>query len=181
MRVIAGKLRGKKIKAPKGLATRPVLARVREALFNILGDIKSLRMLDLYAGTGAIGIEALSRGAFKVVFVERGTAQCRIIRENLASTGKEAVIMCSDVRRALKKIKSQELTFDFVFADPPYEKGLSQQTIVSVSESGLLSESGIMAITVHHSEELPDSAGNFEKIIDRRYGNTRLVLYKAKQ
>ena len=179
MRIIAGRLRGRKIKAPKGLATRPVLARVREALFNILGDMEGLRFLDLYAGTGAIGIEALSRGAQTVVFVERGSLQCRIIRENLASDEKDAVIIRSDVRRALKKIKNEGLVFDFVFADPPYGKGLSEQMIRFVCKGGLLSESGVMAVTVRYSEKLPHRAGKYEKVIDRRYSDTRLTLYKV--
>ena len=180
MRVIAGRLRGRKIKAPRGLATRPVLAKVREALFTILGDVEGLRVLDLYAGTGAIGIEALSRGAETVVFVESGAEQCRVIRENLASVGQEADIVRSDVLRALKKIKSKGMIFDLVFADPPYEKGLSKRTILAVVEGGLLSESGVIAVTVRHSEGLPDNAGTCEKVTDRRYGDTRLVIYNVK-
>ena len=179
MRIIAGRLKGKKIKAPKGLATRPVLARVREALFNILGDIEGLNVLDLYAGTGSIGIEALSRGAASVVFVELGSMQCRIIRENLDAIGKVAVVMCSDVMLALKRLKNDNSVFDFVFADPPYEKGLSRQTILAVCESGILSDSGVMAVTDRYTEDMTQRAGNFEKVVDRRYGDTRLALYKG--
>ena len=178
MKVIAGKLRGKKIKAPKGLATRPVLARVREALFNILGDMDGLRFLDLYAGTGAVGLEALSRGAKTVTFVELGALQCRIIRENLASLEKDSVIIRSDVLRALKRIKKKERSFDIVFADPPYEQGLSQKTIHMVCDNQILSESGIIAVTARSSEELPQKAGNCEIVLERRYGDTKLALYK---
>lgn len=180
MRVIAGRLRGKKIKAPKGLATRPVLARVREALFSILGDIGGLSFLDLYAGTGAVGLEALSRGAESVMFVELGSVQCRIISENVASTGKDAVIMHTDVMRALKKFHKDGKIFDVVFADPPYEQGLSQETIRTVCEGNILSGTGIMAVTARSSEYLPEKAGFCEMILDRRYGNTRLTLYAPK-
>ncbi len=180
MKIIAGRLRGRKIKAPKGLVTRPVLARVREALFNILGNVEELRVLDLYAGTGAIGIEALSRNAKSVVFVELGSVQCRIIQENLDLFEEDAVIMHTDVMRALKKLEKDGMVFDFVFADPPYKKELSQKTVSTVCESGLLSDSGMMAITIHHHQELPDMSGKCEKVIDRRYGNPRLALYKVK-
>ena len=178
MKIIAGRLRGKKIKAPKGLATRPVLARVREALFNILGDMNGLRFLDLYAGTGAVGLEALSRGAKTVTFVELGALQCRIIRENLASLEKDAVIIRSDVLRALKRIKKEGRPFDIVFADPPYEQGLSQKTIHTVCDNRILSESGVMAVTARSSEKLPQNAGDCEKVLGRRYGDTQLALYK---
>ena len=177
MRIIAGSLRGRKIKTPKGLATRPVLGRVREARFAILGDVEGLRVLDLYAGAGSIGIEALSRGAQSVVFVEHGAEQCRIIRDNLASCEVDAVIIHSDVRRALKKLQNESSIFDFVFADPPYEKGLSQQTIRLVCDAGLLSDSGMMAVTARYSEELPEEAGICERSINRHYGDTQLTIY----
>ena len=97
IRIIGGTFRGRKIKAPKGLTTRPVLARVREALFNVIGDIGGFSVLDLYAGTGAMGIEALSRGAESAVFVDSGFHQCKIIRENLTALDIEAEVVQSDV------------------------------------------------------------------------------------
>ncbi len=181
MRIIAGRLRGRKLKAPRGLATRPVLARVREALFNVLGDMGGLRVLDLYAGTGAIGIEALSRDAQSLVLVDSGYKQCRVIRENLTIVGKDAVVIRSDVIRALGKLRNDGRIFDFIFVDPPYEKGMAQNTITSVFNKGLLSDSGVMAVTVRYDEELPRIVDTYEIIFDRRYGDTRLVLYKMKQ
>jgi len=181
MRIIAGRLRGRKLKAPRGLATRPVLARVREALFNVLGDVGELRVLDLYAGTGAIGIEALSRGAQSLVLVDNGYKQCRVIRENLTIVGKDAVVIRSDVIRALEKLRNDGRVFDFIFADPPYKKGMAQKTITSVFNKGLLSGSGVMAVTVRYDEELPQRVDTYEIIFDRRYGDTRLALYKMKQ
>lgn len=178
MKIIAGKLRGKKIKAPKGLSTRPVPAMVREAFFNILGDVEGFRVLDLYAGTGAVGIEALSRGAESSVFVDFGSQQCRIIRENLSSIKVNSTVIKADVERTLKKFQTKEIVFDLVFVDPPYEKGLSLKTVSSVCEKGLLSDSGILAVTVRFSEELPRETGECKQFFDRRYGNTRLVMYK---
>ena len=178
MRIIAGRLKGKKLKTPKGLITRPVLARVREALFNILGDLEGARILDLYSGTGSIGIEALSRGAESAVFVEKGLAQCRIIRENLNSIAKDAVVLHSDVERALRKLQKDRMVFDFAFADPPYEMGLSQKTVESVCKRGLLAENGVMAVTTRYSEEMPDQVCMYRMVFDRRYGDTRLAIFK---
>ena len=177
MKIIAGNLRGRKLKAPRGLGTRPVLARVREALFNVLGSLEGLRVLDLFAGTGAIGLEALSRGAQSAVFVDYGAEQCAAIRANLASLGMEGEVIRSDVNRALDRFNSMGGTFDFVFADPPYERGMGSMTVVRVCESGLLTPGGIMAVTVRKSEELPLEAGTCRMIFDRRYGDTRLAMY----
>ena len=180
MRIIAGRLRGKKLKAPKGLTTRPVLARVREALFNVLGDMDGIRVLDIYAGTGSIGIEALSRGAQSAVFVDLGHTQCCVIRENLKSIGKDAIVIQSDAEEALQKLQSQSRVFDFVFVDPPYEKGLSRNTVLSICERELLSESGILGVTIRYLEEPPLETCQCKMIFNRRYGDTRLVLYKMK-
>ncbi len=180
MRIIAGRFRGRKLKAPRGLVTRPVLAMVREALFNVMGDMDGLRVLDLYAGTGAVGIEALSRGAISLVLIESGYKQCRIIRENLDMVGKDAVVIQSDVLKALEKLQKEGNTFDFIFADPPYEKGMAQKTVISVFDRKLLSGSGVMAVTVRYDEKLSMEKDNCEIIFDRRYGNTRLVLYKMR-
>jgi 16S rRNA (guanine966-N2)-methyltransferase len=180
MKIIAGNLRGRKLKAPRGLGTRPVLARVREALFNVLGSLDDLRILDLFAGTGAIGLEALSRGAKSAVFVDSGYEPCETIRKNLAALGMEGEVIRSDVNRALDRFNTMGKTFDFIFADPPYERGMGGMTVVRVCESGLLASGGVMAVTVRKSEELPLEAGTCRMIFDRRYGDTRLAMYGKK-
>lgn len=177
MRIIAGNLRGRKLKAPKGLATRPVLARVREALFNALGSIEGLRILDLFSGTGAIGLEGLSRGAQSAVFVESGAEQCAVIRSNLAALEMKGEVIRADVYRALDIFARAGRTFDFVFADPPYEQGMGSMTVNRVCKSGILSPEGVMAVTVRKNEELPKEAGTCRMIFDRRYGDTRLAMY----
>ena len=177
LRVIGGKFRGRKLKAPKGLTTRPVLARVREALFTVLGDIEGLRVLDLFAGTGAIGIEAVSRGAESVVFVDSGSQQCRIIRDNLTVVGIAAEVIQSEVSRVLKKMGIAGSTFDIVFADPPYEQGLGLQTLRAVCGGSILSASGIIALTVRRTEDLPETICCCRKLLNRCYGDTRLLLY----
>lgn len=181
MRIIAGRFRGRKLKAPKGLATRPVLGRVREALFNILGDMNGTKVLDCFAGTGAVGIEALSRGAESAVFLESGALQCGLIRDNLAGAETQASIIRADAIAALKKFARSGTTFDFIFADPPYDMGLSQKTVDIVCSSGVLSRSGILALTVRSSEILPESSGGCEIVDERRYGDTKLVMYAFKR
>lgn len=180
MKIIAGTLRGRNLKAPKGLTTRPVLARVREALFNILGPMDGIRMLDLFAGSGAIGIEAISRGAGSVVFVDSGAEQNAVIRANLAALGVAGEVVRLEVPRALERFAREGRTFDFIFADPPYEQGFSQQTVEFVCSRGLLTPDGILAVTVRKNEELPAESGECDRIFDRRYGDTRLVMYGGK-
>ncbi|HSZ13548.1 MAG TPA: 16S rRNA (guanine(966)-N(2))-methyltransferase RsmD [Solirubrobacteraceae bacterium] len=123
MRVIAGRLGGRRLKAPAGRVTRPTSDRVREAVFGMLGDVEDLRVLDLFAGTGALAIEALSRGARRAVFVERDAGAIRALNENLTALGiaPEAVeVRRADALDALRTAISRQETYDLVFIDPPY-------------------------------------------------------------
>ncbi len=181
MKIISGSLRGRNLKAPAGLTTRPVLSSVREALFNVLGGMEGARVLDLFAGTGAIGIESLSRGAESAVFVDSGAEQCAVIRGNLASLGVTGEVIRSDVPHALEWFVKKGRTFDFIFADPPYEQGLSQTALEYVCRHPLLSPLGVMAVTVRKTEDLPEHTGDCERIFDRRYGDTRLAIYGKRQ
>lgn len=177
MKIISGTLRGRNLKAPRGLATRPVLARVREALFNVLGSMDGARVCDLFAGTGAIGIEALSRGAGSAVFVESAAEPCAVIRGNLASFGIQGEVIRADVQGALERFARTGRTFDFVFADPPYDQGFSQTALDFVCGHDILSPRGIMAVTVRKTEDLPERTGECVRVFDRRYGDTRLAMY----
>ena len=187
MHIIAGRHRGRTLKTPKGFDTRPVLGKVREALFNALGDLNGIRVLDLFAGTGAVGIEALSRGAVSLTAVEAGAAQCRIIGDNLAMLGESADIVRTDVFRALKRLCESGRMYDLVFADPPYETGLSQRTVLAVLASDMVARPGLLAVTVRRREVLPgdpDWTGDALPdgcaiVFDRRYGDTRLVVYRT--
>src|SRR4051812_15670056 len=148
MRVIAGAYKGRRLQAPKGSETRPTSDRVREALFSILGDVEGLRVLDLYAGSGALGIEALSRGAGQTVFVESGRRAADAIRANLRAVGDpDAMIWVGDALAYLRRADA-EAPFDLVFADPPYSSAtrvggelsellpaLSQKAPLTVTES----------------------------------------------
>jgi len=123
MRVIAGALGGRRLRAPAGRVTRPTSDRVREAVFAMLGDLDAARVLDLFAGTGALGIEALSRGAQLAVFVERDAGAVRVLKANIASLGiaaEAAEVRRGDALEALRSAKTAKETYDLVFIDPPY-------------------------------------------------------------
>jgi len=143
MRIIAGKFRSRQLKSLKRLALRPTSDMLRETLFNILGPrVEGSRFLDLFAGTGALGIEAISRGAISAVFVENHPAAVRLIRENLASLeiNVEARIIASSVSPALEKLQKEgAAVFDFIFLDPPYTNEKDYEaTFRSLEESSLI-------------------------------------------
>ena len=138
MRVIAGSARRLLLKTVEGLDTRPTTDRIKETLFNILqNEISGSTVLDLFAGSGAIGIEALSRGAREAVFIENGSRQAACIRDNLRTTRlmEKAVVMECDVLKGISRLSTQK-KFDFIFLDPPYLKGIEQTVLNAVRESG---------------------------------------------
>lgn len=148
MRVIAGKARHLALKAPQGYDTRPTTDRIKETLFNMLqNEIYNVRFLDLFAGSGAIGIEALSRGATKAVFVEQSREACSIIKQNLEFTHLEnqGEVICQNVLLALSRLRKEE-PFDVVFMDPPYNKGLELQVLNSSDFINLLSEKALVIV-----------------------------------
>ena len=122
MRIVAGRFGGRRITAPAGRSTRPTSDRVREALFSILGPLDGERVLDLYAGSGALGIEALSRGAGEAVFVERDARTVGVLRENLGALGVDADVRRADVVAALRDARTRGETYDLVLCDPPYRQ-----------------------------------------------------------
>jgi 16S rRNA (guanine966-N2)-methyltransferase len=183
MRIIAGKFRSRQLKSLKGLSLRPTSDMLRETLFNVLGPrVAGSRFLDLFAGTGALGIEAISRGAISAVFVENHPAAVRLIRENLASLeiNAEARIIASSVSPALEKLqKERAAVFDFIFLDPPYinEKDY-EATFHSLENSSLIAESTIVIAEHHKSFELPASLGQFERVRVLRQGDAAFSFYR---
>ena len=178
MNIIAGRFRGRKLKAPRGLDTRPVQARIREAVFNQLGDPDGLRFLDLFAGTGAMGIEAISRGAESAVFVDSADRPCRIIADNLAAVGRDDRVLRQSARLALERLRADSETFHIVFADPPYDRGLSLETLDDLGTGGVLEPGGLFLVTTRATEVLPESSGVLARIRERRYGGTLLIVYR---
>ncbi|SFR05375.1 16S rRNA (guanine(966)-N(2))-methyltransferase RsmD [Desulfoscipio geothermicus] len=181
MRVIAGIAKKRRLKSPGKLPVRPTADRVKESLFNILGSrLPGSIFADLYAGTGGVGIEALSRGAGKVVFVEKNLPVARILMENIALTGLQAgaEIITRDVEAALKILSRQHITFDIIFADPPYRQGQAARVLNILSKVPVLRKNGILVLEIAANENIPEKAGAFTMWRREKYGDTALVFCK---
>jgi 16S rRNA (guanine966-N2)-methyltransferase len=171
VRVVAGRYGGRRLSAPRGTRTRPTADRVREALFSMLGDVDGARVLDLYAGSGALGIEALSRGAGSAVFVERDPRAAAAIERNLAAVGVEATVARQDALRFLGRAEGQ---FDLVFCDPPYDSASRL--------AGPLAER-LPALTSEHARIVTESDKRnplelpFPLLTERTYGDTRIAIH----
>lgn len=178
MRVITGQAKGQRLKSISGKEVRPTKDRVKEALFNMLGsEIIDIDLLDLYAGSGNLGIEALSRGAKSVTFIEKGSRQVEVIKENLQVTGleEEAKVIQGDVLTELGRFRPQ--SFDIILMDPPYEKELIFPTMEEIMERDLLKRAGIISVEHYRKEEIKTDFSNLKLIRERNYGNTGISLY----
>jgi 16S rRNA (guanine966-N2)-methyltransferase len=183
MRVIGGRDRGRRLRAPRGLETRPTADRVRVTLFDVIGPaIAGARVLDLYAGTGAVGIEALSRGAARGVVVERAPAALAALRANLAALGAtrgEARVVAGDALATLRDLGEQEGRFDLIFLDPPYATTLAVRTLRALAGSRVCGPGS--EIVVQHSTRapLPPVEGLAEHRRARRFGDTALTFLRS--
>jgi 16S rRNA (guanine966-N2)-methyltransferase len=171
MRVVAGEFRGRRLTAPRGTRTRPTADRVREALFSILGDVSGARVLDLYAGSGALGIEALSRGAGEAVFVERDPRALAALRRNLDAVAVGAEVVEGD---ALAFLRRDRGPYDLVFVDPPYD--FASRVAGPLAEHlPALTSQGARIVTESDKRnplELP-----FALLTERTYGDTRIAIH----
>lgn len=178
MRVITGKARGVALKTPDGMRTRPTTDRVKEALFSIIQfEIPGARVLDLFGGTGQLGIEALSRGAKSAVFVDAQEDACKLIRENLKRTRLEqdAKVVRADYMDYLKRCRER---FDMVFLDPPYAEVFLENAIKTITEIDILQSGGIIIAERPLGKELPWDFPGFTRSKDYKYGKTLLTLYR---
>ena len=178
MRVITGKARGVQLKTPDGLATRPTSDRVKEALFSIIQfEIPGMKVLDLFAGSGQLGIEALSRGAEHTVFVDAGEAACKVIKENLRRTKLEAQakVVRSDYLQYLKTTKE---TFGLILLDPPYAEVFLENALNCITEIDILQSGGIIVCERPLGKDLPLEFPDYSKSKDYKYGNTLITLYR---
>ena len=176
MRIIAGSRKGTRIFAPKGDATRPTGDRVREAAFNLIGPLDGAAVLDLFAGSGALGLEALSRGAASAVFVESDRDACRTIERNLDKLGLTgATVRCQDARQALTADAAAGRRYDLVLVDPPYGMFSTVQTTLATHLPAILARDGLAVIETEAREQpqLP-----LAKRTSRRYGAARLTLFE---
>lgn len=178
MRVISGKVRGVSLKTPEGLQTRPTADRVKEAMFSILQfDLPGTRVLDLFGGTGQLGIEALSRGANSAVFVDAGEKACALIKENLRRCGLEAdgKVVRSDYLQYLDRCTE---TFDIVLLDPPYAEVFLENALKKLSEIDILKTGGIIVAERPVEKELNLVLPGFTRSKDYKYGKTLLTLFR---
>lgn len=178
MRVISGKARGIQLKTPDGMLTRPTADRVKEALFSIIHfDIPGARVLDLFGGTGQLGIEALSRGAKSAVFVDAREEACKLIRENLKRTKLEGEgrVIRSDYLDYLSRCKE---SFDLIFLDPPYAEVFLENALNRITEIDILQSGGIIVAERPLGKELPLEIDGYTRSKDYKYGKILLTLYR---
>ena len=182
MRVIAGKFRSRRLKGPGTLRIRPTSDRLRETLFNILGPaVEDSLFVDLYAGTGAIGIEAVSRGAREVILVESNAKAAKLIRENLAALGIQAGVelIAADALKALEKIARQRWMADFIFLDPPYEKTEEHVSVLEfLDASHVVAPQGIVIVEHRSRMEVPERLDRLECTRQVEQGDATLSFYR---
>ena len=181
MRVITGSARGRRLMELEGMETRPTTGRVKEGIFNIIQfDIEGRRVLDLFAGTGQLGIEALSRGAASAVFVEQRRAAAGLVRKNLELTGLagQARVVCGE---AMAFLSAAGEKFDLVFLDPPYESGLCQGAVEAISKFDILANHGIMVCESPADQTMPAAAPPLLLHRTYRYGRVKITTYHREE
>ena len=185
MRVISGTRKGHKLLSPKGIDIRPTEDRLKESLFNIISPLKDEAIvLDLFAGTGSIGIEFLSRGLKIAYFVDKSRESIKYINKNLSHTklSDKAVVLNLDAKKALVLLKNDKLSFDYIYLDPPFADLNLFNVIISIIESlDLLSKNGLLIIEHDERVALKDNCLKLIKIDERRYGKNLLTFYKYKE
>ncbi|MFA5339843.1 MAG: 16S rRNA (guanine(966)-N(2))-methyltransferase RsmD [Candidatus Omnitrophota bacterium] len=200
MRITSGIFRSRMIKAPGGI--RPTLDNVRKAIFDILGEaVEGAKALDLFAGSGAIGLEALSRGAASCIFADNNRASIKAIKENIEAlvphfhegaglvphfresvgllpggAGQTGVI-CADFQAAVRRLYGERAKFDIIFMDPPYYKEIAKKTLSLLADCDILSETGVAVIEHSKHDLLPDSSGGLRLFRTARYGDTLVSFY----
>ncbi|HXG30935.1 MAG TPA: 16S rRNA (guanine(966)-N(2))-methyltransferase RsmD [Thermodesulfobacteriota bacterium] len=178
LRVLTGKVKGRRLKVPKGQTVRPTTSRVKKTIFDMLGDISGLRVLDLFAGSGSLGIEALSRGASHVTFIEKNPFVYRVLKENLSLCGflDRATLICAHYEGALKRLKKGGKRFDLVFIDPPYISYGRKRVSDFINEAAeVLEDEGI--IVIEHNYRIEDIPTGFKRTT-RSFGGTQLSFFR---
>lgn len=182
MRIISGFARGKRLASFSGAAIRPTPDRVREALFSSLysrfGTLEGKTVLDLFAGTGALGLEALSRGARRAVLVDQGQQAARLIPANLKTCALEerASFLRADALQSLPRLEG-EGPFDLIFLDPPYSRDLVPKVLTVISDLGLLAPAGVICAESDRKDDIPGTIGELVRIEMRRYGSTAVHFF----
>ena len=180
LRIIGGEAKGRKLKGPKGLEFRPTTGRVKEYIFSIVGPaISGARVLDLFAGSGSLGIEALSRGAAEVIFIEQCREQVCLIEQNLALCHFEAQssLIKGDVFKILNYLGKQLSKFDVILADPPFRKSLNEEIVLAVDKQRILGSGGVLIIE-HQIDDILKRETNLQLLRQRRFGRCVVSIYE---
>ncbi len=184
MRIIGGSAGGRTLKAPPGKATRPTSDRVREALFSILGPPPdNALVLDLFAGSGGLGLEAISRGAQRAIFVDQNNAALKTLQQNIRELGmaKQAEVVRGDSQKQLQRLARSAMRFHWIFIDPPYASDLASQSLQQLGESNILDEEGIVVVEHDRRHPSDEAYGFLVKTDTRRYGDTCISFYETKR
>jgi 16S rRNA (guanine966-N2)-methyltransferase len=180
LRVISGAAGGRKLKTVKGISTRPTSGRVKESLFNMLAYmIRGSEVLDLFAGTGSLGIEALSWGAARAVFIDKNAECCAAIKKNLENTGfaGHAEVYPIDFAEGIKRLSLEGRKFDLVLLDPPYNKNFIQESLNLLEKNDIIKTGGVIAAEHGKSDSLPERLGRLKVVDSRKYGDTMIAIY----
>lgn len=177
LQVLTGSQKGRKLKVPKGRKVRPPTSRVKKSIFDRLGDISGLRVLDIFAGSGSLGIESLSRGTGHVTFIEKDPSAFKMLTENLTVCGflASASTICADYEDALKRLKRRSDGYDLIFVDPPYELYKTKEVSDFVLSAGeLLPEFGVLVI--EHDHKIEDAPAGFSRFT-KPFGGTHVSYF----
>lgn len=180
MRVIAGEFKGRRLDRIEGLDIRPTSDKVKESLFNILGSsIIDSVFLDLFSGTGGIGIEALSRGAKHVVFIDAGIKSIKVLKGNLEhlNINDNVEVFNTDYSTAVGKLYKHKKQFDIIFIDPPYRVGMAESALKEIDNNPILAQSGMIIVEHDTKDDMPESVGELYKYRIKQYGSTCLSFY----
>ncbi|MFH2138965.1 MAG: 16S rRNA (guanine(966)-N(2))-methyltransferase RsmD [Candidatus Omnitrophota bacterium] len=184
MRITSGDFKGRTLKIPKSKNVRPTSEKVRQAIFDVLGDfVQGKEVLDLFSGSGALGCEALSRGAKGVTFVENRRESVRIIRENLVSLklDKKCTILAQDVLTVGGILAKKNKKFQVILADPPYRQDLAKKCLLEIVKYDILNAPTIIIIEHYKKDELPQQLGDIELWQLKKYGDTFVSFYQMRQ
>jgi len=184
LRIISGSARGRRLLSPKNYRIRPTADRVKESLFNILavllGSFTECRVLDIFAGTGSLGIEALSRGAAQAVFIDSHRESAALVATNLRLLGftDRSRVLESEALSALRSLEKREATFSLVFIDPPYRQGLAEKVLEYLAASALIDDDALVVAEISSGELLPTAFGALREFDRRVYGDTAIAFFR---
>jgi 16S rRNA (guanine966-N2)-methyltransferase len=184
MRIISGIAKGRKILSPEGMNTRPTLDRIKQSIFNIIQNrLEGAKALDVFAGTGSLGLEAVSRGAAECYLMDKGESTFKYLKQNVENLDFKDKCKCFNIDSyaGLKELGSKGLTFDLIFIDPPYLKEMIPPAVDIIKEKSLLASDGLIVAKIDSSERLYTGNEVIELFDHRKYGNTTVCLYRYRE